>query len=182
MQEGWAVVVGAAIALLGSVLAPWVTSRVDGDRSRRQARRDALRAAIGDHIELIVRANAAGQSPDERRASFNLASVAGSRLALLLEDREVAVEDIGDHTLEALVLTPPGDPEVAIRVSAYQKTEGRTFAPLVPTSAQIHTDRAGLFTNIWSRLGNWRIDLPPHFDVHQARALSYQLSTPFLDP
>ena len=134
MQEGWAVVIGAAIALVGSIGAPWLTGRVDAGRRRREARRDALRLAIGDFIELTVRAYAGGQDAEQRRMSHNLASVAATRVALLLEGDEAVIEQIGDEALDAAVLRPPGDPEGMMRLGAYQSAVHRWFRGELPAS------------------------------------------------
>jgi hypothetical protein len=55
MDSGWAIVIGAAIALLGSVFAPWLKDTID----RRNRQLESNRSAVAASLQLIATATPA---------------------------------------------------------------------------------------------------------------------------
>ena len=61
MDSAWAVIVGAAIALVGSVATPWIREAVEGNRRRAEVvredarvRKQELGVAIHNFMEALV--------------------------------------------------------------------------------------------------------------------------------
>jgi hypothetical protein len=136
MDQGLAVVIGAVIALVGAIGAPWIRESVQARRLAERARRDDLRVAINAFLAAAIAVHQRDKRRD-REAAILEASVAGARVSLLLKDGEMILEHIAE---EAIALTPmlgKGDPDLRIKslvlVTAYQMTVIDWFRGRVPT-------------------------------------------------
>lgn len=137
MDQGWAVVVGAVIALVGAIGAPWLRDAVTRRRSMERERQELLRDAIAEHLDAVILAHGRSASASERTDLILRAHVAGVKLALLLNSKEVIIEQIGE---EAIALAPAIDTGEDVRikglvlVTAYQMTVLGWVRGEIPTS------------------------------------------------
>ena len=136
MDQGLAVVIGAVIALVSSIGAPWLRDSIQARRLAERVRRDELRVAINAFLAAAIAVHRKGKRR-ERESAILEASVAGARVSLLLRDDEMILEQIAE---EAIALTPMlgrGDEDLRIKslvlVTAYQMTVIDWFRGRVPT-------------------------------------------------
>jgi hypothetical protein len=136
MDPGVAAVLGALIALVGAVTAPWVREVITRRSEERRERTEAIRAHVVSHLEALINVHAQGLSAAERSNRILAAHVTGVRLAALLTAEEAIVEHIGE---EAMALTPDlekGDVRLLslALVTAYQMTILGWIRGATPTS------------------------------------------------
>jgi len=85
MDEGWAVVLGAVIALTGSALVPWVRDALNARATHRRELQERIRAAVIDLLGANA-AQAAAMIADDDGAFYTaLESRGRAAAALLLE-------------------------------------------------------------------------------------------------
>lgn len=85
MDQGWAVVLGAVIALTGSALVPWIREAVTAKGMRDRARHERVRAAVIDLLSANA-AQAAALTTDEDGAFITaVADRARAAASLLIE-------------------------------------------------------------------------------------------------
>ncbi|MFE2772270.1 hypothetical protein [Microbacterium resistens] len=126
MDPGVAAVLGAVIALIGAIGAPWIREVVTRRSVDRREREVAIRTLVVAHLEAVIRAHEVGLPPGKRSNRILAAHVTGVRLAALLNADEAVIEYIGE---EAIALTPnlnSGEEGVRLAslalVTAYQMT------------------------------------------------------------
>jgi hypothetical protein len=114
MNSAWAIVIGAAIALVGSIGAPWVKEAVERRSRRTESRREQLQVAIEefvDHIGTIIGDRAAGVA-----TSRSLALSTATRIALLLDEKDAVV----DQMLPAVVIAATQGLHESAALGAFQ--------------------------------------------------------------
>lgn len=95
MDAGWAVVAGAAVALvgsfLGSVVAPWLNTRREEERARRELLWTEFRRLAAEIVDALaaVRSDKVASRPDD--SAVRRFMVASTEFGMLLQprDREV---------------------------------------------------------------------------------------------
>jgi hypothetical protein len=114
MNSAWAIVIGAAIALVGSIGAPWVKEAVERKSRRAESRREQLRLAIEEFIEQVssvVGDRAAGHLPSRTPALST-----ATRIALLLDEKDAPVEQM----LPVVVIAAKDGVHEAAALGAFQ--------------------------------------------------------------
>ena len=137
MDPGVAAVLGAVIALIGAIGAPWVRDVTTRRFEERRQRTAAIRSGVVTHLESLLHAHEQGLTSDERTNRIIAAHVTGVQLAALLSAEEAVVEHIGE---EAMALTPDlhRSPEARLHslalVTAYQMTVLGWVRGAIPTA------------------------------------------------
>ena len=101
MDSGWAVVLGAAIALVGSAIVPWARDAVTDRRTRELDRQKALANASEEVVRLAAWrfepiANLNWQHETSKRG------LALTRLGLLLNRGEVEIQELVERAFTSL--------------------------------------------------------------------------------
>jgi hypothetical protein len=102
MDSGWALVIGAGIALFGSAIVPWVKETIQAERREEAERRAALAsaiAAVADHLSAVGKRVVRSKGWANERID---AIAALLKLGLLLKPDEVAIERMSDAALTAV--------------------------------------------------------------------------------
>lgn len=136
MDSGVAAVLGAVIALVGAIAAPWVRDAITRRSDQRRERTEAIRSNVVSHLEALIHAHEAGVDANERANRILAAHITGVHLAALLTNDEAVIEHIGE---EAMALTPDLGKSKDVRilslalVTAYQMTVLGWIRGAIPT-------------------------------------------------
>ncbi len=102
MDSGWALVIGAGIALIGSAVVPWIRESLQSRRREEGERRAELAIAItavANHLSAVGK-RVVRKKPWTNQRIDAVASVL--KLGLLLKPQEVAIERMTDAALLAV--------------------------------------------------------------------------------
>ena len=102
MNSAWAVIVGAAIALVGSVATPWIREAVEGNRRRAEivredarVRKQELGVAIHNFMEALVEQFAGHEREGVDQVALSKRSLMTSLdLGLLLESPDMPIATV----------------------------------------------------------------------------------------
>lgn len=100
MDNGWAVVIGATIALIGSAVVPWIREQLTARERLRRERRTALADAIRDLIAV------SGACLEEGMNALKFAAEVEpvrARLSLLLDSSESEIDEFTMSAIRAMM-------------------------------------------------------------------------------
>ncbi|GAB6859090.1 hypothetical protein [Microbacterium xylanilyticum] len=106
MDSGWAVVLGAVIALAGSAIIPWIREGTEAQRARAEAQKEGLQSAIVELLSVNAEMAVAVVANDdaELRSTYSKRQRATARLLFQVRSLErQAISDLLANTLP----TPP---------------------------------------------------------------------------
>jgi hypothetical protein len=123
MSDGWAIVIGAAIALVGSIGAPWAKEAADRKGRVREAQRLALREVIEDLVDAIAEGMLA-RTDLERGAAVRKATVLSTRFSLLLDGKDGGLESIVVHTIVGITTSKAANLTSAMQIALHRWFRG----------------------------------------------------------
>lgn len=146
MDSGWAIVVGACIALVGSIGAPWLREWASHRADEKRARQDDLRGYIVELIERLTDVLIAIRNGKPTGFAKAAAATTGTKIALLLTRHETAIERMIATTINQLSKEDPGKYISALQSQLHRWYRGEVTADDALLSFRTTLTEDGLLT------------------------------------
>jgi hypothetical protein len=148
MDSGWAVVIGAVIALVASIVTPWIKDGLE----RKHREHSESRAAVASALRLVANAGASYSTVmrgdgkhDEgvRRAAISALSVSVMELGLLLASKDAPIERMAREMIRAIQANSAGSLGVfTIAAAEWYRGELSADAALASYREKVKVDAA----------------------------------------